>query len=35
MKTLRATVLPVRLLTAMSYAQEDQQAAPPPSNQNS
>ncbi len=34
MKTLCAVVLPVLLLTAMSYAQ-DQQAAPPPGNQSS
>jgi len=35
MKLLRALVLPVLLLTAMSYAQQDQPAAPPPTNQSS
>jgi competence protein ComEA len=34
MTTVRA-LLPVLLLTAMSYAQQDQQAAPPPGNQSS
>ena len=35
MKTLRAVILPVLVLTAMSFAQQDQQAAPPPGNQSS
>ena len=35
MKTLRIAVLPVLLLTAISYAQQDQQAAPPPTDQSS
>ena len=34
MKTFYAAVLPVLVLTAMSYAQQDQQA-PPPGNQSS
>ncbi len=35
MKTLHAAILPVLLLSALSYAQQDQQAAPPPGNQSS
>jgi len=35
MRTVRAVLLPVLLFTAMSYAQQDQQAAPPPGNQSS
>src|SRR6267154_6751128 len=35
MPIVRAVLLPVLLLTAMSYAQQDQQAAPPPGNQSS
>jgi DNA uptake protein ComE-like DNA-binding protein len=35
MKTLRTAILPVLMLTAVSYAQQDQQAAPPPGNQSS
>ena len=35
MRTVRALLLPVLLFTAMSYAQQDQQAAPPPGNQSS
>jgi competence protein ComEA len=33
MKILHTVVLPLLALTAMSYAQQDQQAAPPPGNQ--
>jgi competence protein ComEA len=33
--TLRIAAVPVLLLTAISYAQQDQQAAPPPSDQSS
>jgi DNA uptake protein ComE-like DNA-binding protein len=35
MKILRAVVLPVFVLAAMSFAQQDQGAAPPPGNQSS
>jgi DNA uptake protein ComE-like DNA-binding protein len=35
MKILCASVLPLILLAAISYAQQDQQAAPPPGNQSS
>ncbi len=35
MRTLRAAIMPVLLLATMSYAQQDQQTAPPPSNQSS
>ena len=35
MKNLRTAVLPVLLLTAVSYARQDQQAAPPPTDQSS
>jgi competence protein ComEA len=35
MRIFRAVVLPSLLLTAVSYAQQDQQAAPPPGNQSS
>jgi len=35
MPIVRAVLLPVLLFTAMSYAQQDQQAAPPPGNQSS
>jgi DNA uptake protein ComE-like DNA-binding protein len=35
MKKLRIAVLPVLLLIAISYAQQDQQAAPPPTDQSS
>ncbi len=35
MKAFSAVVLPILLLTGMSYAQQDQQAAPPPGNQSS
>jgi DNA uptake protein ComE-like DNA-binding protein len=33
MKILRTAIFPVVMLAAMSYAQQDQQAAPPPGNQ--
>lgn len=35
MKTLLASVFPVLLLSAVTYAQQDQQTAPPPGNQSS
>ena len=35
MISLKAVILPVLLLTAFSYAQQNQQAAPPPTNQSS
>ncbi len=35
MISLNAVILPVVLLTAFSYAQQNQQAAPPPTNQSS
>jgi DNA uptake protein ComE-like DNA-binding protein len=35
MKILRAVVLPLLALTAMSFAQQDQGAAPPPGSQSS
>ena len=35
MKMLRAAILPVMILTALSYGQQDQQSAPPPGNQSS
>jgi competence protein ComEA len=35
MKALPAAVLPLLLFTGMSFAQQDQQAAPPPGNQSS
>ena len=35
MKSLSALILPVVFLTALSYAQQNQQAAPPPTNQSS
>ena len=35
MKIFRAVALPVLLLSAMSFAQQDQQAAPPPGDQSS
>jgi DNA uptake protein ComE-like DNA-binding protein len=33
MKILRTAIFPVVMLAAVSYAQQDQQAAPPPGNQ--
>ena len=35
MKSLNSLILPVLLLTALSYAQQGQQAAPPPTDQSS
>jgi competence protein ComEA len=35
MRIFRAVALPFLLLTAVAYAQQDQQAAPPPGNQSS
>ncbi|MGB7600796.1 MAG: helix-hairpin-helix domain-containing protein [Candidatus Sulfotelmatobacter sp.] len=35
MRSLKAMILPVLLLTAVSYAQQNQQAAPPPTDQSS
>ena len=35
MKTLRAAALPMLILAAVSYAQQDRQSAPPPGNQSS
>jgi DNA uptake protein ComE-like DNA-binding protein len=35
MKSINAVILPVLVLTAFSYAQQNRQAAPPPTNQSS